>query len=57
VPANRLRPLHVRFTGLKRDLAAYIEGYYHRRVHNGRRTRGGIPADIVHPGNKMKVTR
>jgi transposase InsO family protein len=41
------RYLHVRYTGLKRDLAAYIADYNFRRVHNGRLTRGRIPADIV----------
>jgi transposase InsO family protein len=51
------RYLHVRFTGLKRDLAAYIDEYNHRRVHNGRLTRGRIPADIVYGANKMKATR
>jgi transposase InsO family protein len=51
------RYLHVRFTGLKRDLAAYIDEYNHRRVHNGRPTRGRIPADIVYGANKMKATR
>jgi transposase InsO family protein len=51
------RYLHVRFTGLKRDLAAYIDDYNYRRVHNGRLTRGRIPADIVYAANKMKQAR
>jgi transposase InsO family protein len=51
------RYLHVRFTGLKRDLATYLDEYNFRRVHNGRLTRGRIPADIVYPGNKTKATR
>jgi transposase InsO family protein len=51
------RYLHVRFTGLKRDLADYIGDYNFRRVHNGRLTRGRIPADIVYGANKMKATR
>jgi len=49
------RYLHVRFTGLKRDLADYIDEYNYRRVHNGRLTRGRIPADIVYAANKVKA--
>jgi transposase InsO family protein len=51
------RYLHVRFTGLKRDLARYLDDYNYRRVHNGRLTRGRIPADIVYGANKMKATK
>ncbi len=51
------RYLHVRFTGLKRDLATYLDEYNYRRVHNGRLTRGRIPADIVYGATKMKPTR
>ncbi|HET8814490.1 MAG TPA: helix-turn-helix domain-containing protein [Solirubrobacterales bacterium] len=51
------RYLHVRFTGLKRDLAQYVDEYNFRRVHNGRLTRGRIPADIVYGANKMKAPR
>ena len=51
------RYLHVRFTGLKRDLAQYVDDYNFRRVHNGRLTRGRIPADIVYGANKMKAAR
>ena len=49
------RYLHLRFTGLKRDLADYIDEYNFRRVHNGRLTRGRIPADIVYGANKVKT--
>ena len=49
------RYLHVRFTGLKRDLAQYVDEYNFRRVHNGRLTRGRIPADIVYGANKVKT--
>jgi transposase InsO family protein len=49
------RYLHVRFTGLKRDLAHYIDEYNYRRVHNGRLTRGRIPADIVYGAHKVKA--
>jgi transposase InsO family protein len=51
------RYLHVRFTGLKRDLAHYIDEYNFRRVHNGRLTQGRIPADIVYGGGKVKTRR
>jgi len=51
------RYLHVRFTGLKRDLDRYVDEYNFRRVHNGRLTRGRIPADIVYGANKIKATR
>ena len=51
------RYLHVRFTGLKRDLAQYVDEYNFRRVHNGRLTRGRIPADIVHAANKIEAAR
>jgi len=51
------RYLHLRFQGLKRELAAYIDDYNYDRVHNGRLTRGRIPADIVYAANKMKATR
>jgi hypothetical protein len=49
------RYLHVRFTGLKRDLNQYLDEYNFRRVHNGRLTRGRIPADIVYGANKVKT--
>jgi transposase InsO family protein len=49
------RYLHVRFTGLKRDLAQYLDEYNSRRVHNGRLTRGRIPADIVYGADKVKT--
>jgi transposase InsO family protein len=49
------RYLHVRFTGLKRDLNHYLDDYNLRRVHNGRLTRGRIPADIVYGANKVKT--
>ncbi len=49
------RYLHVRFTGLKRDLDAYIEAYNFDRPHHGRLTRGRIPADIVYGAAKVKT--
>jgi transposase InsO family protein len=51
------RYLYLRFEGLKRDLASYLHDYNFDRVHNGRLTRGRIPADIVYGANKMKPTR
>jgi transposase InsO family protein len=51
------RFLHIRFEGLKRELAAYVHDYNTDRVHNGRLTHGRIPADIVYGANKMKATR
>jgi transposase InsO family protein len=51
------RYLYLRFHGLRRELAAYLHTYNHDRVHNGRLTRGRIPADIVYGANKMKATR
>jgi len=49
------RYLHVRFTGLKRDLARYVDDYNFERVHNGRLTRGRIPADIVYGAAKVRT--
>jgi transposase InsO family protein len=49
------RYLHVRFTGLKRDLDTYTSYYNHERVHNGRLTRGRIPAEIVYGARKVKT--
>jgi transposase InsO family protein len=51
------RYLHVRFTGLKRDLEQYIDDYNFHRVHNGRLTQGRIPADIVYGAHKVKTRR
>ena len=48
------RYLHVRFTGLKRDLAHYIDDYNFRRTHNGRLTRGRIPGEIVYGASKVR---
>jgi transposase InsO family protein len=47
------RYLHIRFTGLKRDLADYVDDYNFHRVHNGRLTQGRIPADIVYGARKV----
>jgi transposase InsO family protein len=47
------RYLHVRVTGLKRDLAQYVDDYNFHRVHHGCLTRGRIPADIVYGAPKV----
>jgi hypothetical protein len=49
------RHLHVRFTGLKRDLDHYLNYYDHERAHTGRLTRGRIPAEIVYGARKVKT--
>jgi transposase InsO family protein len=49
------RYLHVRFTGLKRDLDAYTTTYNYDRPHHGRLTQGRIPADIVYGARKVKT--
>jgi transposase InsO family protein len=49
------RYLHVRFTGLKRDLEQFTRAYNFDRPHHGRLTRGRIPADIVYGANKVKT--
>jgi transposase InsO family protein len=49
------RYLHVRFQGVRRDLADYLHYYNFQRAHTGRLTRGRIPADIVHGARKMEA--
>lgn len=49
------RYLYVRFTGLKRDLEQYLRYYDFERAHNGRLTRGRIPAEIVYGARKVKA--
>jgi transposase InsO family protein len=48
------RYLHVRFTGLKRDLAHYLHDYNHDREHHGRITAGRRPAQLVYGAHKME---
>jgi transposase InsO family protein len=48
------RFLQIRFTGLRRQLATYINFYNHQRAHTGRITTGRTPADIVHGARKME---
>ncbi len=49
------RFLHVRFTGLRRELDTYIDYYNRDRAHHGRLTRGRIPADVVYGARKMEA--
>ena len=46
----------LRLHGLRRDLAHYLWTYNYDRVHNGRLTRGKIPADTIDPARKMRTT-
>ena len=48
------RYLQVRFSGLRRDLAAYLDYYNHERAHTGKNTRGRPPADLVYGARKME---
>src|SRR5690349_4919493 len=48
------RYLHLRFSGLKRDLAAYLNDYNHHREHHGRITAGRRPAQLVNGARKME---
>jgi transposase InsO family protein len=48
------RYLHLRFSGLKRDLASYLDDYNHHREHHGRITAGRRPAELVYGARKME---
>jgi transposase InsO family protein len=48
------RFLQVRFTGLRRELASYLDYYNHQRAHTGRLTAGQCPADLVYGARKME---
>lgn len=41
------RFFQINLTGLQRELERYIDHYNHDRVHNGRWTRGRIPAKVI----------
>lgn len=49
------RYLHLRFTGLRRELETYIDYFNFDRVHHGRLTRGRIPGDLVYGARKMEA--
>jgi transposase InsO family protein len=48
------RFLQVRFTGLKHQLAHYLDYYNHHRAHTGTTTAGQCPADLVYGAHKME---
>ena len=48
------RFLHVRFTGVQRELASYLDYYNHHRAHTGRITNGRTPADVLYGARKME---
>jgi transposase InsO family protein len=48
------RFLQVRLTGLRRELATYIDYYNHHRAHTGRTTAGHCPAELVYGARKMQ---
>ena len=53
--AGFARYLHVRFTGLRRELETYLDFYNFDRVHHGRLTTGQIPADVVYGARKTEA--
>jgi len=48
------RYVYLRFSGLRRDLNAYLLDYNHHREHHGRITAGRCPADLVYGARKME---
>lgn len=48
------RSLVPKFTGLSRDLEAYLAYYNHERAHTGRLTNGRTPAEVIRGGRKMR---
>jgi hypothetical protein len=46
--------LHVRHSGLKAELATYLDDYKYCGEHHGRITQGRIPADLVYGARKME---
>jgi transposase InsO family protein len=48
------RFLQVRFEGLRRQLASYIDYYNTERAHTGRITAGRTPAEVVYGARKME---
>jgi transposase InsO family protein len=48
------RYLHVRCSGLRRDLKHYLHDYNYDREHHGRITQGRRPADLVYGARKME---
>jgi hypothetical protein len=55
VLASGLRALpQVRFEGLRRQLATYVDYYNNDRAHSGRITAGRPPAELVYGARKME---
>jgi transposase InsO family protein len=48
------RSLVPKFTGLARDLEAYLAFYNEQRAHTGRLTNGRTPAEVIRGGRKMR---
>jgi transposase InsO family protein len=48
------RYLYLRFSGLRRELAAYLHDYNFDREHHGRITAGRCPAELVYGAHKME---
>jgi transposase InsO family protein len=48
------RYLYLRFSGLRRDLNAYLHDYNHDSEHHGRITQGCVPAELVNGARKME---
>jgi hypothetical protein len=48
------RYLHLRYSGLRRDLAHYLRDYNFDREHHGRTTAGRRPAELVYGARKME---
>jgi transposase InsO family protein len=48
------RFLQVRLSGLRRNLADYLDYYNHHREHHGRITAGRRPAELVYGARKME---
>jgi transposase InsO family protein len=47
------RYIYPRYSGLKRELEAYLRFYNTHRVHHGRLTHRRVPAEIVYGARKM----
>ena len=48
------RSLVPKYTALRRDLADYVELFNFERVHDGRYTKGRVPAELVYGARKMR---
>jgi transposase InsO family protein len=48
------RFLQVRFTGVRRELASYLDYYNNLRAHTGRITAGRCPTELIYGARKME---